>query len=328
MFREDMLFDEIQNNLPQQLNIENIGCHTHYDVKVLDGSLNLSFKYKKSCTLYYTIKINPRKETLIHWEREVFSSGMKLENTILLCSRMTSSLQEYCFIHEINFLDDAGNACIQNDNYLIYISGRKSKQKYIEHKSLSLSIMKLLFILLSDKEAINYPYRHLAELSNVSLGSVNNSFEFLVNNNFCRDSSNGRRLINTKELAQLWIREYPLTLRPKLKKQIFLGNGDWTEISLYKDEFFGGEAAAYQLSGGYLIPEKVQIFTPHLFSERRRELNLIPSQEGSFELVQSFWGRGFLVNDYGRCLLSVAELLASQDSRNIEIAEKINDEYL
>ncbi|WP_219722521.1 type IV toxin-antitoxin system AbiEi family antitoxin [Salinivibrio kushneri] len=45
-------------------------------------------------------------------------------------------------------------------------------------------------------------------------------------------------------------------------------------------------------------------------------------------MVPAFWGKALDININAKALLAVAELLASRDSRNKEVAERINEQYL
>jgi hypothetical protein len=48
---------------------------------------------------------------------------------------------------------------------------------------MSIGVMKLLFVLLSDERIINYTYREIAELAGISLGMVGKGFEYLADKN-------------------------------------------------------------------------------------------------------------------------------------------------
>ncbi len=90
----------------------------------------------------------------------------------------------------------------------------------------------------------------------------------------------------------------------------------------------GGEAAASILSDGYLSPEQIQLLTPVPLSYRRDSLHLRPHPKGNFQLTSASWGENFTPSKRAIVLLSIAELMASQDDRNIETAGLLNDRYL
>lgn len=90
----------------------------------------------------------------------------------------------------------------------------------------------------------------------------------------------------------------------------------------------GGEAAAYQLTHDYLRPEIIQLFTPYSLLDRRKTLNMRPTPTGKFQLIETFWGKDFKLTLRAQVLLSIAELIATQDERNIETARRLNEQYL
>ena len=63
----------------------------------------------------------------------------------------------------------------------------------------------------------------------------------------------------------------------------------WDELTLASGEYWSGEIAAAELSGGYLIPENGVIFTSHPLLQRRKELGLKPVP-GKLQLIAGFWG--------------------------------------
>jgi hypothetical protein len=97
-------------------------------------------------------------------------------------------------------------------------------------------------------------------------------------------------------------------------------------LTLASGEYWSGEIAAAELSGGYLIPENGVIFTSHPLLQRRKELGLKPVP-GETTADRRFWG-SFVLNRRAEAMLCVAELLASGDDRNWETARIINDKYL
>ncbi|UYI47689.1 type IV toxin-antitoxin system AbiEi family antitoxin [Vibrio natriegens] len=78
-----------------------------------------------------------------------------------------------------------------------------------------------------------------------------------------------------------------------------------------------------------LQPYELQLFT---FEPLQKKLALLkaakPDPAGRLWLVPAFWGKGLDINIKAKALLAVAELLASSDSRNKEVAELINEQYL
>lgn len=145
-------------------------------------------------------------------------------------------------------------------------------------------------MLLSCPESLNDTYRRLAEKAGISLGMVSKAFDYLAAHRYFRKSQKGRRLMNEGELQVLWLKDYATALRPKLDFLSLPTPASRDEITLATDEYWSGEIAAAELSGGYLIPESGVIFTPHSLLQRRKELRLKPDPGGKLQLISCFWG--------------------------------------
>jgi hypothetical protein len=94
-----------------------------------------------------------------------------------------------------------------------------------------------------------------------------------------------------------------------------------------EDDFWGGEAAAEKLTQ-YLHPQELQLFTRQPLQKKLAQLKCRPNPEGLLWLVPAFWGAKLAWSETSQALLAVAELEASKDSRNIEVARMIHEQYL
>lgn len=89
----------------------------------------------------------------------------------------------------------------------------------------------------------------------------------------------------------------------------------------------GGEVAASKLTD-YLTPEHALLYTRLPLQQKIREYRARPDERGNLTLATPFWGELLEITPFALALLSTAELLTSNDSRNQEVAEIINDQYL
>lgn len=121
----------------------------------------------------------------------------------------------------INYLDTSGNCYIQTKDFLVYVSGQKvqRKQKTNQAKAFQESGIKLLFQLLSDPDSLHLSYRELAELANISIGSVSNIMTELEDEHFILRTKTKRVLKNKPDLLERWIIAYHDVLRPRLLKK-------------------------------------------------------------------------------------------------------------
>jgi hypothetical protein len=327
MYREEQLFEELSQNLPEGLAITVHTKANSLSDEGYDGFIDINMPDGRAFPFVFQIRFRPRKEQLLFWE-EIQNKKNFSQPGLLVCDRMTPALEKYCIERGIHFLDSAGNASITVPGLFLRVSGRKNNAFNEEPSRMSSGVMKLLFVLLSEPGTINTNYRQLATLAGISLGMVSKAFDYLESKRLYRQSKQGRRLIDPETLTAQWIREYAVELRPKLKTLVLEENDNWRKRHLEPGECWGGEAAANILSDSYLHPEHIQLFTPLPLSYRKESLGLRSHPKGNFHLTSAFWGEDFTPTTRGIVLLSIAELMASQDDRNIETAGLLNDRYL
>jgi hypothetical protein len=235
---------------------------------------------------------------------------------------------------DISFIDTKGNAFFKDEEFYIFISSQ-AKVSEIKPPRPNLifqqSGLKLLFVLLSIPNSENYSYRKLAELCDISLGSVNEIIANLQQEFYLVNQKEKRILVRKDKLLKRWVQGYAETLRPKLKKIYFQTNDtDWqTKIDLNTLNYlWGAEPAASNLTN-FLKPSKFTIYTDK-FGETARHIikqGLRPASNGEIEVLETFWN--FEADKINvPPLLVYADLVASADSRNLEVAKIIYDQYL
>jgi hypothetical protein len=296
------------------------------------------------CEAKRRIDINAlgRVTDLLHWQ--CAKSGMK---PLLITSHVNDSLGERLREAGIAYLDAAGNACLVTDPLVyIWLQGFKPT-KQPEHVSRAFQTMglQLIALLLSRPNAVEKPYRELAEQAGLSLGSTSRILSDLRSLGFIRLVAPGQNsLVNSRSLLEHWEFGYATRLRPRLKPQAFR-HADKLPVQelperipkAMKDEvLIGGELAA-ALATQNLRP---QTATFHLQPHRPllpiiKEMRLIPDRAGNIVILEQFgemsawrWKkheRDCLVHP----LLVYAELLhGTPDGRLRETAKLILDQYL
>jgi len=233
----------------------------------------------------------------------------------------------------INYIDIAGNAHINEGEIFVLISGQKTQyqEKTNQARAFQEAGIKLIFNLLNNPENLQLSYRELAELANISIGSVSNIMQELEGMNFILKTSSKRILKNTPDLLNRWIIAYGDILRPRiLKKRMRFTDKDhssnWRTLEIQELEFnnlWGCEPAAAILTRQF-SPAKYTIYTDGNWQSISRELKLIPDEDGEIEILQIFWK----ANKENRskttpALLVYADLLSSGFERNIQIANQI-----
>jgi hypothetical protein len=131
---------------------------------------------------------------------------------------------------------------------------------------------------------------------------------------------------------------YPRELRPKLKAQRFhILHPDWWKEFDYdrwekQQMWLGGEPAAALLTK-QLYPEKITVYGRPDFARLAKIIEQPARDEkGNFELLEPFWNLEFEqyheVHRLCPPLLIYADLVATSDARNIEVANMIREQYL
>jgi hypothetical protein len=240
----------------------------------------------------------------------------------------------------ISFLDTKGNAFFNEDEFYIFISSQAKVSEIKQPKPnliFQQSGLQLLFVLLSIPESGNFSYRVLAKMSSISLGSVNEIMAGLARELYLVSRSGLRFLVRKDELLKRWVQGYSEILRRKLIIGRFSSfDSIFTEsesIQIKESRLksiktcWSGEFAAGQMTN-YLYPEIYTLFSdPFMFPTALPMLKLRPQPNGNIEIFQRFW-KFDQENTIAPPILIYADLVASADSRNLEVAKIIYDEHL
>lgn len=261
--------------------------------------------------------------------------------TLVVCPVIYPKIAQKLVDMNINYIDSLGNVYINDQTIYILSTGKKSKSSEATTKSrlFGESGLKLLFALLQDQEAIDFSYRELAGLVNISPASITILFKELLRSGYLfEDHHDQKRLLRKRELLQRWISGYHEILRPKLLigtyetiKKDLVRNFNKQPISEWNGSWGGEPAAAIYTN--YLVPEVLTMYVTNDEKGWMKKMGLIPT-EGTYDIavLQYFWDKDHplfrVEQDTVPPLLAYAELMATGDSRNIETAQKIYDEYL
>jgi hypothetical protein len=269
----------------------------------------------------------------------------RLEQLSTLTKRPTLVIGKYIALdvakelkeNGINYLDVAGNCYIKNKELVIYIAGQKvqRKEKTNQTKAFQEAGIKIIFNLLSNPENLQLSYRELAELADVSIGSVSNVMKELEEQNFILKTKLKRVLKNKTQLLERWVVAYQDVLRPRLvKKQMRFANiesvKNWQQLQLDQEDgitLWGGEPAAAILTN-QLTPGKFSIYTNDSWQNIGQDLGLVPEINGNVEILQLFWNDKNNSKQVAPALLVYADLMGSGFGRNIEMAKVILENEL
>jgi len=236
----------------------------------------------------------------------------------------------------VQFIDTAGNAYLNEKTLLIFIYGNKPEERFAkqkDYKAWGRAGAQIVFALLCNKDLVNAPYREIAAAANVALGTLAQVFNDLIEQGFLLDQgTRGRRLQRKKELFDKWAEAYALKLRPKTlngryttDKVEFWQKGDLTRYKAY----WGEEVAANKMTN-YLKPEVVTIYANKPVNDLVLNLRLHKNARGNVELRERFWR--FETEDQAKGLvppiLVYADLMATADARNVETARMLYEDRI
>jgi hypothetical protein len=261
----------------------------------------------------------------------------KQEQILIVADYVNPILTERLKTENIWFVDTAGNAYIKRAPLFIYIKGNKPIEKPAA-RTLSRAFqptgLKVIYAFLCNPELVNAAYREIAQRAQVALGTVGWVMTDLIQLGYIVDMGNrGRRLKEKKKLLDRWVTAYPEKLRPKLKIGKYKApNPDWwQETGLHNQQaYWGGEVAADQLTH-YLKPEIITIYVMEKWVGELTIMNkLRKDPNGDIEILNTFWN---VENEFNRKeivnpILVYADLMATNDPRNIETAKIIYEQEL
>ena len=264
-----------------------------------------------------------------------------LDNIPLLITQIANNdTTEFLKNLDINFIDTAGNAYINVPPLYINIKGQKLTQLVETKQAVDNKIttkvtgtfqtagLQIIFALLCNPKLERNPYREIAEMANVALGTVHTTMKVLENHGFLID----KKLINKKELLKEWILGYPEKIKPKYfagkyqtENQEFIRTTDFK----YFGALLGGETAAAQITN-YLRPLIHTIYIGDKIGEFVLRTRLKKNPNGNVEIVKKFWNFADdnEIKNIVPAILVYTDLITTGDPRNIETANIIYEREL
>lgn len=258
---------------------------------------------------------------------------------LLVAPRISAELADKCREIGLQFIDANGNGYLQAPGLFVLVKGERPTKGDPLSVALSgsagaggASAARLIFVLLCAPKMLNAPYRVLSQVAGVSLGAIGLILNDLASRGFINNTKGNRHFLEKERLLNEWVTTYPLKLRPKLAPRRFrAADRDWwkaVDIDGF-DALWGGEVAADKLTN-YLKPEKITIYM--VAATMRQNLTKLVVQnklradpDGEIEVLEKFWNMPIEKAPPGGVppLLAYADLVASMESRNLEVATMI-----
>jgi len=301
-------------------------------VKTDDKNIDLIVKVnKEKVYIEEKYEVRPNQVPQIQKQADLYHKEVFLIASNYITPKAKELLKEY----KINYLDSAGNILLRLKNSLIHIEGKyvQSPSEQYKNRAFTKVGAKLIYSFLRRPHYVNTNYRSLSALSTCSLGSISKIVDHLKEERYILTLPNSKmKLVQKEKLLNEWIGVLSKQLLPSMLigKYDFTNKQKWYDINLKQKRGFkwGGEVAAAIITQN-LRPQEYTIYTSKSADELRRTLKLIPNRNGQLSVYKEFWNDGNIgINtDTVDPILIYAELIASADSRNMEVAKEIKDRF-
>jgi hypothetical protein len=268
--------------------------------------------------------------------------GTHARRGVLITPHLTAELADHCRkTLDLQFIDTAGNAYLRAPGLYIFVRGERTPTKDIAMGARgggTATALRVVFALLCKPELLNAPYRDIVEAADVALGAVGWVFFDLQGRGYIAGGlrKRNRRQLEPDRLLDEWVTNFPVKLRPKLDLRRFQAPDPrwWEEAHLGHGAYWGGEVAAAKLTG-HLKPATYTIYLrahadPRTIPALVKEHRLRADPRGNVEILDAFWNFELKTNqpDIVPPILVYADLMATLDARNLDVAKRIREEYI
>lgn len=300
-----------------------------------DGVLTFDLNNKK-LIFDVEVKVEMRFHNVIEIIHQNLLNQKRIGRPLLIvATKIYPKVKEFLRENKTAYLETNGNVYIEQEDIIIRIDGQKPIQetKTKPNRAFTKTGVKLLFLFLTDEEWLNRPYREVANMAGVALGAIPVTRNALKELGFVVKIEEKRfMLANKEELLKRWITAYGEKLKPGIRLGRFLLDENtikyWKEIPFQvEDTLWGGEPAADVLTN-YLKPERFTLYTKLKTADLIKKYRLIPHENGQVEIFDKFWKLDKETWNTAPPLIVYADLINTDDSRNIEVANIIYEEYL
>lgn len=249
--------------------------------------------------------------------------------------------------NHINFIDSQGNTFIHvRGKIYIEIQGKKPRLQRGKQPTALFQPkgLQLLFILLTEKNALNETIRVLHPKAGISFERAVSAMKELKEKRYIQKVGKKQyKFVNKNILLEQWLANYGDRLRPKLVLGTFRIPPSYFEDvheKLYST--FGQQSESYTIGGslgadlltGYYRGYTIEIFIkPELVDHVQKTLKLIPAGDSNVTLLNLFspqiiYKKKDVPFSLVHPLLIYAELLYQGGGREIDTAKLIFDNYL
>jgi hypothetical protein len=324
--------EALENNVPLQNGIETLELHPALRTNIRPDRLIRMVIHGKELRYYAEIKANVTKAQRLL----LLLNKQELEYPIFLIARhLNIETAEELRKNNIEFIDTAGNAFINNPPVYIFIKGNRPPETTAQipvKRAFKPAGLRMIFGFLCNPGLEDKTYREIAAATGVALGTVDWIMNELKELGFLIDmGKRGLKLTLKETLLQRWATAYPEQLRPKQILGRYKGLPNWWQqkrlVPLHAQ--WGGEVAAEKMTR-YLKPELITIYAgAQYLNQLLLENRLKTDITGDVEILERFWKVGEQQpEELVPPLLVYADLLATGNQRNLETAKMIYEQNI
>jgi hypothetical protein len=335
------LWNKGMDHLPEHL--KSVFGKPRFDLAADKNTGTLVVIFKNEALDYQLINVSKLTHTLLVFLKNL-QTHTPANNLFILTPIVYPKIAEELISAGINFLDTAGNIYIDKQGFFLQRTDQKAESKPKEQNKSRLfseAGLKLLFGILQAPEFINLSYREMAAAVEVSPASISIIFNEMLKSRYLHLGHKDRKIVShKKELLERWAIAYKEQLKPKLlignyvsKLPGILQDFNSIDISVIGGKWAGETAG--NLYTHYLRTNTVSLYVDGANKRWMPLLKLIPKSEGEVEILRFFWKSDHPIFNLGvhsatlvPPILVYADLITSEDSRNIETAQRIFDEHI
>lgn len=249
---------------------------------------------------------------------------------LLVADYITPQMADELRAREVQFIDAAGNAYLRKPGLVVWVKGQRPRSR-LDHaersgRAFRPAGLRVLFTLLCRPEAVDLPYREIAALAGVAVGSVGWVMAELPSLDFMLELKARRQLTDFERLLSDWVTAYAQTLRPRLLLARYQAESlSWTEDidGTQYGLLLGGEPAANRLTH-HLRPGTAVFYGERTSVRLLADQRLRPDGSGNVEVLKRFWTFEGETPGLVPLLLIYADLINTRDARCLEIAKELH----
>ncbi|QQX89120.1 hypothetical protein JJQ59_36750 (plasmid) [Cupriavidus necator] len=305
---------------------------------LLDGLMHFDLGHGRTFTMPVEVKSRiDRFATVARLKEAQEKLG---EQLLLVTDYLSPEMAEALRDNQLSFLDTAGNVSLNRPEALLYIAGRRNRERKetaLPRRTGSPKQLEVLYALITNPTLVSAPYRAIASVAQVAISTVNVAIDDFLERQLLIVGANGKRQFGDWDrIVEEWVSLYPIKLRPKLAcRRYSADRSDWWQSSDISKHgaVFSAEVAAAKLTH-HLRPQRVMLYAASTSPKQLiLEARLRADPQGEIEIVQAFWPMLSpqpmgVPADVAHPILVYADLLDSRESRNVDLARKIKEDYL